>query len=147
MNQTYPLPNLQLAGWLLSARVSRQKAFLRKLETFYWQLGGEDAHNPISAHCPRSIFGLALAERDLRFRPFYPEGVSFVLSGLSKTSHPGQDPKERFHANFPDDQDLCPVACLREYEARSPVHSSTLNSLFLSYTQPHKPVSSATLAR
>lgn len=62
---------------------------------------------------------LDLAKRDSRFQTFCPERVSFKLPGLFKTSHPGQDPKLSFHASFSDDQDLCPVACLREYEART----------------------------
>ncbi len=52
-----------------------------------------------------------LAKRDLRFRTFHPEGVSFKQAGLSKTSRPGDLPKISFHAAFPQDKDLCPVEC------------------------------------
>ena len=90
------------------------------------------------------------SEDGLRIMMNDPEGVSFKLPRLSKTSHPGQDPKLIFHASFPDDQDLCPVACLKEYETRTKdFRSGDLskpNNLFLSYIHPHKPVTSATLA-
>ncbi|CAB4011108.1 Hypothetical predicted protein [Paramuricea clavata] len=56
-----------------------------------------------------------LAKRDLRWRIFHPEGVSFSLSGLSKTSKPGDSPKTSFHATFKEDKDLCPVECLKFY--------------------------------
>jgi hypothetical protein len=52
-----------------------------------------------------------LVKRDLRFRTFLPEGVSFELPGLSKTSKVGDSPKLSFHAAFPQDKDLCPVEC------------------------------------
>ena len=54
-----------------------------------------------------------LVKRDLRFRTFHPEGVSFKQAGLSKTSRPGDLPKISFHAAFPQEKDLCPVECLR----------------------------------
>ena len=40
-NQPYPLTNLQLAGWRLSANVSKQLTFQQKLERFCWQHGAE----------------------------------------------------------------------------------------------------------
>jgi hypothetical protein len=39
VNQTHPLTNLQLAGWLLSANTTKQQVFQGKCETFYWQHG------------------------------------------------------------------------------------------------------------
>ena len=60
-----------------------------------------------------------LVKRDLRYRTFHPEGVSYNLPGLSKTPRPGNPPKVSFHAAFPSDVDLCPVKCLRCYEAVS----------------------------
>ena len=48
-----------------------------------------------------------LVMRDLS--TFHPEGVSFNLHGLSKTSRPGDPPKVSFHAAFPSDVDLCLV--------------------------------------
>ena len=91
-----------------------------------------------------------LAKKDLRFRVYYPEGVSFRLPGLSKTSKPGDSPKSSFHASFEEDKDLCPVSCLKCYETNTKEFRSTdinQNKLFLSYISPHNPVTSSTLAR
>ena len=92
-----------------------------------------------------------LAKKDLRFRVYYPEGVSFRLPGLSKTSKPGDSPKSSFHASFGEDKDLCPVSCLKCYETNTKEFRSTdinqNNKLFLSYISPHNPVTSSTLAR
>ena len=92
-----------------------------------------------------------LAKRDLRFRSFHPEGVSFCLPGLTKTSKPGDSPKISFHAAFPLDKNLCPVECLRSYEERTidfrPKNDSLPNPLFLSFIRPHNPVCSSSLAR
>ena len=92
-----------------------------------------------------------LVKRDLRYRTFHPEGVSFNLHGLSKTSRPGDPPKVSFHAAFPSDVDLCPVECLKCYEALTsafrPIDPSLPNQLFLSYIRPHSPVTSSSVAR
>lgn len=87
-----------------------------------------------------------LAKRDLRFRTFHPEGVSFSLSGLSQTSRQGDSAKTSFHAVFQDGKDLCPIECLNCYELRTREFRSftnCVNKLFLSYILPYKPVSSA----
>jgi hypothetical protein len=92
-----------------------------------------------------------LAKKDLRFRVYHPEGVSFKLPGLSKTSKPGDSPKSSFHASFGEDKDLCPVNCLKCYEDNTkdfrPNDINQNNKLFLSYIIPHNPVTSSTLAR
>ena len=92
-----------------------------------------------------------LAKRDLKFRSFHPEVVSFCLPGLTKTSKPGDSPKISFHAAFPLDKNLCPVECLRSYEERTidfrPKNDSLPNPLFLSFIRPHNPVCSSSLAR
>lgn len=92
-----------------------------------------------------------LAARDLRFRFFYPEGVQFKLPELTKTVRPGQELKTCFHASFPENEHLCVCKCLQEYESRTlqwrPTDHSKPNKLFLSHIRPHKPVSSASLAR
>ena len=67
-----------------------------------------------------------LAKKDLRFRVYYPEGVSFRLPGLSKTSKPGDSPKSSFHASFGEDKDLCPVSCLKCYETNTKEFRSCL---------------------
>ena len=77
--------------------------------------------------------------------------MSFNLPGLSKTARPGDPPKVSFHAAFPSDDDLCPVKCLRCYEAVTsgfrPSDPSLPNNLFLSYIRPHKPVTSSSVAK
>ena len=70
-----------------------------------------------------------LAKRDLRFRTFHPEGVSFSLSGISKTSSPGDLVKTSFHAAFKEDKDLCPVECLKCYELRTKEFRSFTNGV------------------
>jgi site-specific recombinase XerD len=73
------------------------------------------------------------------------------LPGLSKTSGLGDSPTRSFHVAFAQDFDLCPVQCLKSYEYRTrnsrPLDGQQPNPLFLSYIQPYKPVSSASLAR
>ena len=92
-----------------------------------------------------------LAAHDLRFRRFYPEGVVFNLPCLTKSVRSGKNLKQSSHASFPEDKNLCVVECLREYEACTkdmrPVIAGQENKLFLSIVQPHKPVSSGTVAR
>ena len=60
-----------------------------------------------------------LAKKDSRFRVYCPEGVSFTLPGLSKTSKPEDSPKSSFHASFGEDTDQCPVSYLKCYEVNS----------------------------
>ena len=92
-----------------------------------------------------------LAARDLRFRYLHPEGVEFKLPELTKNVKVGESLKSRFHASFPENDLLCVCKCLAEYESRTidwrPIDPSKPNKLFLSYINPHKPVSSATVAR
>ena len=87
------------------------------------------------------LLALASAERsselaalDLCFRCFYPEGVVFNLTYLTKSVRSGKKLKQSFHASFPEDQNLCAVQCLREYEARTkdmrPVIAGQENKLF-----------------
>ena len=46
-NRTHPLKHLQLAGWLLSAEVTKQQTFLLKVEKSSCQPGGEIQLVPI----------------------------------------------------------------------------------------------------
>lgn len=87
-----------------------------------------------------------LAARDLRFRRFYPQGVVFNLAALTKTVRTGQALKACFHTRFNEDLDLCPCACLEEYERRT-MHPEEPNILFLYVIKPFKPVSLNTIAR
>ena len=86
---------------------------------------------------------------DLDYRQFTPEGVLFRIPGLTKTRRSGP-PKEAFFTSFEEDPGLCPVATLRVYEGatkkwRSP--DMKPNLLFLALNKPHKPVTSASIAR
>lgn len=103
------------------------------------------------------LMALTLASRtselqalDLRFRYFRPEGVLFRLASLTKKRKVGASPKECFFRTFLDDNNLCVVQCLQQYEklTQSYRHSTpdTPQPLFISYVKPHKPVSSQRLA-
>lgn len=86
---------------------------------------------------------------DLDYRQFTPEGILFRIPSLTKTRRSGP-PKEAFFTSFEEDPGLCPVATLRTYEGatekwRSP--DMKPNLLFLSLNKPHKPVTSASIAR
>ena len=87
---------------------------------------------------------------DLRFRQFTPEGVTFRIPGLTKTRRSGP-PKEAFFAKFADDEALCPVKTLKVYEERTTmlraVDPTEPAPLLISFRKPHKPVSSASIAR
>lgn len=91
-----------------------------------------------------------LAALDLRFRVFSPDGVTFRLPTLTKKRKAGAPPKKLFFGGFKEDAALCVVDCLQEYERRTrklrPVAAEEPNKLFLSYVQPHKPVSSQRIA-
>ena len=91
------------------------------------------------------LLSLTAPDRSLDFRAFHPEGVSFNISGLSKTSRPGDAPKVSFHAAFPDDLDLCSVKFLKCYETlikEFRLNKSMANRLFLLYIRPYSPVTS-----
>jgi hypothetical protein len=93
---------------------------------------------------------LELAARDLRFRQVYPEGVVYNLAALTKTVKTGQVLKSGFHPRFNEEPDLCPCACLEEYEGCTSIYrvspADQANLLFLSLIRPFKPVSSSTIA-
>ena len=88
-----------------------------------------------------------LAALDLNFRSFLPDGVQFIIPGLTK-SRRGGPPIKAFYPTFIEDPKLCPVKALRCYEERSSefrVCSSTHNPLFISVKRPFKPVKAATI--
>ena len=58
-----------------------------------------------------------LAGLDLRFRRYFPEGVSFAHTKLAKQTKQDKGIADFFPA-FPDDGKLCPVETLRAYEKR-----------------------------
>ncbi|XP_044142751.1 uncharacterized protein LOC122932427 [Bufo gargarizans] len=76
-------------------------------------------------------------------RSFTPEGVHFNISRRTKTSI-----RSVSYPRFPTSPQLCPVACLREYEDRTrPLRSLSLPHLFISFRSPFAPVTSVTLSR
>ena len=86
---------------------------------------------------------------DIRFRTYKPNGVSFKLASLTKKRTPGLPPKELLFGAYPADQRLCVVLCLRHYEKVTQEFRNLdgqANPLFISYTKPHKPVTSQRLA-
>ena len=85
---------------------------------------------------------------DLRYRVFCEGGVTFKIPTLTKTRRSGP-PKEVSFAAFEQEPTLCPVVTLKQYEDRTASfrHSDNSQRLFLSFWKPHKPVSSATIAR
>ena len=87
---------------------------------------------------------------DVRYRVFKPEGVLFSLQTLTKKRACGVPPRQLFFAAFPEDQNLCVVQCLKEYEKQTeafrPRSREADNPLFLSHIWPHRPVTSQRIA-
>ena len=85
---------------------------------------------------------------DLNFRVF-TSGVRFEVAGLSKTCRSGP-PREVVYGRFVSSPSIRPVTTLQEYEKKTShmrCQSGDSKPLFISYCKPHKPVSSATIAR
>ncbi|XP_044141804.1 uncharacterized protein LOC122931813 [Bufo gargarizans] len=73
---------------------------------------------------------------DYDARSYTPEGVSFDISRRTK-SHI----RSVAYPAFPASPSLCPVECLKEYEARTSLHRSReFSHLFLSTIRPFAPV-------
>ena len=88
---------------------------------------------------------------NLCFRYFKPHGVLFKVPGLAKCAGPKRPLQNLFLASFPPDRRLCFVNYLKQYEKVTKnlrqKTENTQNLLFISYVKPHKPVTSATIAR
>ena len=86
---------------------------------------------------------------DLRYRTYQPEEVVFQLPTLGKKRVVGA-PTRQVMFGVPDDGCLCVVKCLRRYEAATSQYKKKgrgdSQSLFLSYIQPHGPVTSQQLS-
>jgi len=87
---------------------------------------------------------------DLRYRVYRPEGVSFQLPTLGKKRKAGAPPKQFTFGAYPNDNRLCVMRCLQQYEATTLQHRENSPEisqlLFLSYIKPHKPVTSQRIA-
>ena len=88
---------------------------------------------------------------DLNFSKKHPEGISFSLPGMTKTS---SEVRTVFFASFPSANAICVTTTLDAYlyrtaQAREHLSSQTgvPNPLFLSYHQPYKPVKPCSIAR
>jgi site-specific recombinase XerD len=73
------------------------------------------------------------------------ESYTFGIEKLLKTSKPGTDRSVTI-CRFTDSR-ICPVTCLEKYISRTEEIRGDSNQLFLSFTKPHKPVSSQSLSR
>ena len=88
---------------------------------------------------------------DLCFRYFKPNGVLSKIPGLTKCAGPKRPLQKLFLTGFPPDRRLCFVKYLKHYEKVTKnlrqKAENTPNLLFISYVKPHKPGTSATMAR
>ena len=57
-SRTHPLKHLQLAGWLLSAEVTKRQTFLRRVEKSSWQPGGKIPLAPIPLPGQNGVAGV-----------------------------------------------------------------------------------------
>ena len=90
-----------------------------------------------------------LAALNLRFKVVKANGVSFRLATLTKKRTPGLLPKELFFGAFPGNECLCVVKCMDRYEIATTSllpNENGAKPLFISYTKPHRPVSSQRIA-
>ena len=87
---------------------------------------------------------------DLRFRYHKQNGVLFKLASLTKKHQTGAAPKEYFFASFPEDDKLCVVQCLKQYEkVTQQFRKVSLDKpalLFLSHIKPHNSVTAQRMA-
>ena len=88
-----------------------------------------------------------LAQLDLSHRTYSVEGVTFQPTTLSKQSRQQKHGTEFYFPCYPQDELLCPVTTLREYESRTEPLRGTYTTLFIGTSKPHKPVCSSTIAR
>ena len=75
--------------------------------------------------------------------------MSFRLATLTKKRTPGLPPKVLFFGAFPGNECLCVVKCQDRYEiATTGLHPNKNGAkpLFISYTKPHRPMSSQRIA-
>ena len=89
-----------------------------------------------------------MASLQIDHQQFSPEGVEFLPAALAKQSRQGKPLKEFIFPSFPHNSELCPVETLKQYEAAtSTLRPHNVSNLIVALVKPHKPVSSATLAR
>ena len=102
------------------------------------------------------LCALATAQReqtmcalDLRNKIEIQGSIKFVVTDRLKTSKPGKTVEVCLIPT--DNKDICPVTTLRTYISRTEQFRSQdqpyQHKLFLSFVKPHRPVSTATIAR
>ena len=84
-----------------------------------------------------------LANLNMQFRKYSPEGYPFTPTKLAKQSR--QD-KSRIRV-FPGNDRLCPVNALRAYEERTNRLKGDETQVFIATIKPYKAVTSCTIAR
>ena len=89
-----------------------------------------------------------LAVLQLDHQRFMPEGVVFFPATLAKQSRQGKPLREFFFLSFLHNSELSPVQTLKQYKSvTSALRPCNVSNLLVSLVKPHKPLSSATIAR
>lgn len=84
---------------------------------------------------------------DFRNRTITNDMHKYRIGDLVKQTRPGTHQAELELVLFPDDEKLCVVTCLQEYEQRTKDIRGSETGLLISYSKPHKRVSKATVSR
>ena len=92
----------------------------------------------------RSADLASLCVKSCRYKP---EGVTFLPSNLAKQSRQGKPLTDYFFASFPDNNQLCPVQTLRQYQRVTAPLRLESDQLLIAIVEPHKPVAPCTIAR
>ena len=92
-----------------------------------------------------------LANLDIRYRKYLPEGVTFQPVSLAKQTRQNKPRADFFFPKFPHNPRLCPVQTLQAYERRTKElrgeSTDGQQRLFLATVKPHKAVAPTTIAR
>ena len=88
-----------------------------------------------------------LSKLDLKGFRDTAEGAVFLPVALAKQSRPGKSLKEFFVPKFIENPKLCPVVSLGFYLKKTESLRDNASQSFISFIQPHLPVSSSTIAR
>lgn len=88
-----------------------------------------------------------LSQLDMKRHQYSPEGATFSPNSLAKQSRQGKVIREFFIPSFPDNITLSPVATLKAYEQQTEIFHSGESKLFLATINPHRAVSSSSIAR
>jgi len=75
--------------------------------------------------------------------------ITFTYGKLHKSWRQGKKPPKIVFHHFKEDSSICVVKAIKDYVHRSSIwrNKNVPSQLFLSHTNPHKPVSSDTIAR